>query len=553
MKKKILVCSEATKIPSGFGVYNKRLLEALHKNPNYEVAEFATYGFIGDKEQFKIPWKYYPNAVQKGHPKFDEHNASPENQFGRWRFDRVLLDFKPDIVIDIRDYWMSYFQGNSPLRRYFKWFLMPTVDSSPQKEEWLDTYLNADLVFTYSDWGREVLAQQTSNTIKFAETVSPGVNLNEFKIENNKEDIKKALALDPEAIVLGTIMRNQKRKLYPELIRAFEKIIDKLSPEIAEKTILYLHTSYPDAGWDFIDLIKNSRVGNKIFFTYVCKNCGAVFASPFGDSLQPCYKCGQKSAMMPNVGNGLDTSVLAKVINTFSIYIQYAICEGFGMPQIEAAACGIPIATVDYSAMIDVINKLDATPIKVGSYFKELETSAIRVYPCETDTINKIVDLINMPNVMRNQIGLKTRHLAEEHYNWDSIIQTWTKYIDETPSTQDLWNSTTPLLLEKIDKTKIPKHNNAYELAYILYQTHLQRLNINIDSYWLLRNIQLLQRGFVFERNETRPFTIDNFIDIVNSIIENHNIAEMARVNSSILINEDYIDYANGVTNAPKN
>jgi hypothetical protein len=154
---------------------------------------------------------------------------------------------------------------------------------------------------------------------------------------------------------------------------------------------------------------------------------------------------------------------------------------------------------------------------------------------------------------MRNKIGLKTRELAEQHYNWENIIQTWIRYIDETPSTQEMWNSKTPLLLEKIDKSKIPNHNNAYELAYILYQTHLQKLNINIDSYWLLRSIQLLQKGFVFERNETRPFTIDNFIDTINGIIENHNIAEMARVNPSILVEEDYINYANGVKNASKN
>ena len=161
-------------------------------------------------------------SVPKDHPKFQELNSSPENQFGRWRFDRVLLDFKPDIVIDVRDYWMSFFQGTSPLRRNFQWFIMPTIDSSPQKEEWLDTYINADKVFTYSDWGRNVLEQQACGAIKFAETASPGVNLEDFKIENNVKDIKMALGLQPDAIVIGTIMRNQKRKLYPELIKVFE-------------------------------------------------------------------------------------------------------------------------------------------------------------------------------------------------------------------------------------------------------------------------------------------------------------------------------------------
>lgn len=554
MKKKILVCSEASKIPSGFGIYNKRLLEELYKTNKYELAEFATYGLIGDKERFGIPWKYYPNAVPRDHAKIKEYESSPENQFGRWRFDRVLLDFKPDIVIDVRDYWMSYFQGNSVLRRYFKWFLMPTVDSSPQKEEWLDTYINADRVFTYSDWGRDVLNYQTSGAIKFAETVSPGVNLSEFKIENDNSAIKKALGLDPEFTVIGTIMRNQKRKLYPELIRAFEKIIERLDPEVAKKTILYLHTSYPDAGWDFIELIKDTKVANQIYFSYVCKSCSAVFSSLFADCLQPCYKCGQRSAMMPNVNNGLDTNILAKLINCFDVYVQYAICEGFGMPQIEAGACGVPIMTVDYSAMIDVIKKLDAQPIKVGSYFKELETSAIRVYPDENDTITKLIDFINTPHPIRKRNGLKTRELTEQHYNWNNIVKIWEKYIDLEGTTQHLWNNPVPMTLPKIDKNSLPKTNNLYELAYLMNNSILEKINLKIDSHWLLKNLQFIQRGFVFDRNESRPYNIENLVNALNSIIDNHNIAEMARVNPSILVPEDYIDYANGVSdNASKN
>jgi hypothetical protein len=153
-KPKILVCSEASKVSSGFGVYNKYLLEGLYNSKKYEVAEFASYGLIGDKDKHNIPWKYYPNAIVADDPRAQEFNQTAENHFGKWRFDRVVLDFKPDIVIDVRDYWMSAYQQKSPLRKYFHWILMPTVDSSPQQDEWLDTYIDADAIFTYSDWGK---------------------------------------------------------------------------------------------------------------------------------------------------------------------------------------------------------------------------------------------------------------------------------------------------------------------------------------------------------------------------------------------------------------
>lgn len=553
-KKKILVCSESCKIPSGFGVYNKRLLDSLHNTGKYEVAEFATYGLIGDKEKLNIPWKYYPNAVTKDHPKNSEYNSSQENQFGRWRFDRVLLDFRPDIVIDVRDYWMSYFEGLSPLRRNFKWFLMPTVDSHPQKEEWLDTYINADKIFTYSDWGRDILNLQTSNSIKFADAVPPGVNLNQFKPLDNISEIKKALALDPDSTIIGTVMRNQKRKLYPELIRAFEKILDKLDPKIAKKTFLYLHTAYPDAGWNIAELIKDSKVANHIYLTYMCKNCSIVFASLFGDLVQPCYKCGQKSCCTPNVSNGLDTDILVKIINCFDIYVQYAICEGFGMPQVEAAACGVPVMTVDYSAMKDIISNLEATSIGVGSYFKELETSAIRVYPNESDFVDKAVELLNLPTGIRKRIGYNTRVLTEKHYNWDDIALKWMKHIDECESTQHLWNNPLAQLVPKIEKDKLPNTSNRLELLYYLAKNYSDKINISLDSYWLLKNIHMAARGFILaEHNEAKPYTIENLIDNINAAIDNYNIAEMARANPSILIKEDYIDYANGVNNASTN
>ena len=42
---------------------------------------------------------------------------------------------------------------------------MPTVDSAPQQQTWLDTYESADAIFTYSDFGARTLKQQTNNNI----------------------------------------------------------------------------------------------------------------------------------------------------------------------------------------------------------------------------------------------------------------------------------------------------------------------------------------------------------------------------------------------------
>jgi len=58
-KLKVLMCSEASFINSGFGVYAKEVLTRLYKSGKYEIAEFASYGFVNDPRDVGIPWRYY--------------------------------------------------------------------------------------------------------------------------------------------------------------------------------------------------------------------------------------------------------------------------------------------------------------------------------------------------------------------------------------------------------------------------------------------------------------------------------------------------------------
>ena len=547
IKPRILVCSEASKVASGFGVYNKFLLEGLYNSKKYEVAEFASYGIIGDKEKHNIPWKYYPNAVSSSDPRFTELQSSVENSFGRWRFDKVLYDYKPHVVIDVRDYWMSAYQKNSPFRKYFHWILMPTIDSAPQQEEWLDTYLDADALFTYSSWGKKVLEQQTSNKIKIVDVASPCADFSVFDIDSNSDSYRRALNLPENATIIGTVMRNQKRKLFPELIKVLEDLYTKLESEnIEQEVILYFHTSYPDQGWDFANLIKNSKLRQKIYFTYFCKNCGKVAASNFSGPQQICSSCGNRSCVLPSVANPIDAKILAKIMSVFYIYIQYSICEGFGMPQVEAGACGIPIITMNYSAMEDVIHNLNATPIKIGTFFKELETEAIRTYPDHSDCIEQLFRLVTLPSALRKRIGVNTANLVKEKCNWSDTINKWIDYIDTTDISgyEKKWNNKTENIIKNIDFDSLKKNQHVYDLIYSLVPEYLSKLNITMDNYWLLKNIHLAQNEYTVINGVVNPFSVKNVIDNINILINNHNRVETLK-NHNTIIEEDFISYAN--------
>jgi glycosyltransferase involved in cell wall biosynthesis len=547
-KLKILVVSEASFLSSGFAIYTREILSRLHQTNKYNIAELASYGTVNDPRDKSIPWRYYANAVNENDPRHAEYSSRGDNQFGRWRFEKVLLDFRPDVVIDFRDYWMSAYQGLSPLRKYFHWILMPTVDSAPQQEEWIDTFISADSIFTYSDWGAKILKEQSSGKINYINTVSPGVDLSTFRIYSDQEKlgIRDGLGISRDSIVFGSVMRNQKRKLIPELIKSFRQAIDQLEstdPNLSSKLYLYLHTSYPDAGWDIPELLKDNRLSNRVFFTYSCKSCGFVKPNIYAGPVSICPRCFSRAMSFTSVSNGIASEHLSAIYNTFDAYIQYSICEGFGCPQTEAGACGVPIMTVNYSAMCDIVEKLEAVAIQPSSYFKELETKAIRVYPDNNQLCEEIIKLAKMSPDERKSIGHKTRRLTEKHYNWNDIANKWEHYLDHLDDTYRSDWSVPPKFLSLTD-TSSPVGNS----QHIDYIKNICNNNLQDQSFMGSMNmLSLLQQadyGFSMQGTNISKHTYEDISNFVNVMIDNWNQSEQARYNNT-KFDDDFIQYAN--------
>jgi glycosyltransferase involved in cell wall biosynthesis len=546
-KLKILMCSEASFIHSGFGIYTKELLSRLHATQKYEIAEFASYGFVNDPRDVNIHWKYYANAVRDDDYRHKEYISRGDNQFGRWRFEKVLLDFKPDVVIDIRDYWMTAYQRTSPLRKFFHWILMPTVDSCPQQEEWIDTFLNANAIFTYSDWGAEVLNKQSSGKINYIDTVSPGIDCDVFK-PKNRNKIRESFGIPQDSIVIGSVMRNQKRKLIPELLTTFKKVLDNLKENnqenLSKKLFLYLHTSYPDMGWDIPELLRQSGLANKVLFTYLCRNCKDVTCSKFQGPNKICTKCHNKTCNFPSVTDGVTSESLSNIYNIFDLYVQYSICEGFGMPQVEAGACGVPIATVNYSAMCDIVNKLNAYPIKIKSEFKELETKAIRVYPDNDDLAKYILDFIKQPDSILNKKRFEIHELTHKHYDWTNIAKKWENYLDKLDNSgyRANWNNSN--FLEPIQSMPDSNISNNFDNILMLLNNNLKDISL-IGSQKILELLNHADYGFI-QSGPTNigPFSFKEVYEYLKTIVDNNNQAKSSQ-DSNVSFDEDFIAYSN--------
>jgi glycosyltransferase involved in cell wall biosynthesis len=428
-KKRILFCSEATFLNTGYATYTREILNYLHSTGKYELAEMASYGEKNDPRASGVPWKFYgvvPNERSSEEEK--KHYASvPTAAFGELAFESVCLDFLPDIVCDIRDFWMLDFQERSPFRPFYKWCIMPTVDARPQARQWIATYQSADACLTYSEWAGEVLKQQSGGKINYLGISSPSAHPAYAPVENKREH-RINMGIDPDAKIVGTVMRNQRRKLYPDLFEAFRLLLD--SVEDNSKYLLYCHTSYPDLGWDIPELLQQYQLSSKVLFTYICGQTGKPFPSLFRGAITQSPYTHQYGATLSNVKKGANYSDLSNIINLFDIYVQYANCEGFGLPQVEAAACGIPVMATDYSAMESVVRNLGGIPIKPKSLYKELETGCFRAVPDNQLAATKLIEFFNLSEEQRQQMSISTREAFLKHYQWDKSGKAWEDYFD---------------------------------------------------------------------------------------------------------------------------
>ena len=236
-------------------------------------------------------------------------------------------------------------------------------------------------------------------------------------------------------------MRNQRRKLYPDLFEAFKTFLSKVQDP--ENYFLYCHTSYPDMGWDIPELLNTHQLSNKVLFTYVCSETKKYFPSLFKGGIAQSPFTGKLSSMLSSVKMGLSYEQLAEIMNTFDLYTQYANCEGFGLPQVEAAACGVPVCGTDYSAMESVLRQLEGFPIKPKALYKELETGCLRAVPDNDAAVEMFLQFFSQPEALRRKIGFNTRQKFLEHFQWDKSGKVWESYFDsvEIRPDSETWNS----------------------------------------------------------------------------------------------------------------
>ncbi len=368
MSLRILLLSNAGWCPSGYGIQAQSFIPRL-RAAGHELAVSAFFGLQGGQ----LEWegiKHYPSGFQ---------------QFGNDVVHLHAADFGADIVIALIDAWVL----RSDLHTLVRFVPWAPIDHSPIPKPVAERLRNAWSVLAYSKFAVRELEKIgiTPHYIPLA------VDTKVFKPMPERRSENRARFGIPEgAFVVGMVAQNQSAS-FPTR-KGFERII----PAVADlrqngykDLILYIHT-WPGVelgGVPLIDVIRAFDAGDWVFL-------------PRPDTFPM---------------GGLSRPRLAELYNAFDLYACPSMAEGFGIPLVEAAACGVPAMGTNFSSIPELIpSKWLIRPVtRILTPLMSYQALA------SEDSISELIAYAyDHPAELADE-SVKAVQFAQE-YDWDNIV-----------------------------------------------------------------------------------------------------------------------------------
>ncbi len=406
---RILYSSNAPWSASGYGVQGQSLLPRLAQLPQIggreNVGIFAWYGLQGgvhNVDGFRI---YPAGADHYGNDIIASHTK----------------DFKADIVISLIDVWVM--QETAKKVAPALWLPWLPIDHDPVPQRVLDCLQGAHLPLTYSKWGHEMLTGAGVENHYIPHGVEPSI----YRVLEDRAkvaDFRRSI-FGPECTHLSVIVAANKgypdRKAFQVQIRAWAAFAkDKPGAK------LYIHTE-PTTMYGGLDLPE------------LCKNLGILDNVLFPDRY--------KNFM------GMPAEYLAMLHNAADVYLGATMSEGFGIPIIEAQACGTPVIVTDFSAMPELVRWGFAIPPRDIFWTPQNSWQTWPDHEGITDALNSLYTAQN-GQPWRQSERLKVSAAIHEEYSWDTIVRDqWQPLMERLTHTIPQKGQATPAAVQ-VDRPK---------------------------------------------------------------------------------------------------
>jgi D-inositol-3-phosphate glycosyltransferase len=297
-------------VSSGFSRCTHAACDALHA-AGHDVHVLGL-NYFGDPHEY--PYPVYP-CVQP-------HDGGRDG-WGLGRLPRMVARLKPDVVVLLNDPW------NVP--GYLKALeQLPEGTARPPIVGWLAVDAKNQAGEPLNDlarvvtWTRFAADELRGGGYRGECSIVPlGVDLDVFYPRDRAGARATVLpaGVPQDAFVVGVVGRNQLRKRLDLTIQYFAEWV---RPRQRDDAYLYLHVAPTgDSGCDVRSLVRYYGLHGRV-----------VVAEP-------------------HIGHGDPTSRLPLLYSSFDAYLTTTQGEGWGLPCLEAMACGVPCVVPDWSALGD--------------------------------------------------------------------------------------------------------------------------------------------------------------------------------------------------------
>ncbi len=218
-----------------------------------------------------------------------------------------------------------------------------------------------------------------------------------------RTSLREGYALPADAFVFCIVAQNNWRKNLGNMVRAFTRVVHRYP---GKPVYLMLHTALqedpvrPTGASDLEWLIKRLKIDQKV-------------RTPI------------QWAMMY-----LTHQELARVYQVSDVNLFATCAEGFGMPVIEAGACGVPSIVTDFAASPEVCGQGGIT-VRPSTKFDRMSPGEQGVYPSQRAVEQAMIRLIDDSELLAD-LSHKARQNAES-YSWSKVIQYWDYYLKGRP------------------------------------------------------------------------------------------------------------------------
>ncbi len=320
--KKVLWCGDSPRASTGFARCTRAACDSLHER-GWKVDILGINDF-GDPGEYHSPIWPCRQPLDGGH-----------DLFGVTRLPRMICRLKPDVAVILNDPWNIHpyvdqldryadaldsdgLRNEATLLRQTPIVAWLAVDGDNQNATALNRLAH---VMVWTDYAARQLKLGGYEGV--SDVIPLGVDRRMFSQRPVDEARAKVLPekVPDGAFVVGVIGRNQPRKRLDLTLEYFGNWIKSRNIEDA---YLYLHVAPTgDSGIDIRRVAKYYGLEGKLII------------------------------MNRDVSYGVDDDMMRLVYSSLDLYFTTTQGEGWGLPALEAMACGVPVVAPDWSGLGD--------------------------------------------------------------------------------------------------------------------------------------------------------------------------------------------------------